>query len=670
LNEPQLPSWNTTLNFPVTEKTYNLAELIDENEELINYDDGLVGFRIEGDLDKIEVDRNLKLDDIEESIELAVSEVDIPRMMVGQLTFAPYMLIPDAADYYDQPRAVTSMPIDDIGVPVTAEDGMVSATISSGTLRLVFDNQLAVPFEISQINLKESEYGAVKLTFTESITMAAKGKGQLDFDLGQTTISTDDYWSVSGTCLGSSGQAVTVNADDSLNIDIELVNLQIESLSAPAGQFVIDQTDSVVIGEAVCIRKATFSEGEITFDVNNDLAFDLNISITSPQFIHRITGAPLSFGLIAKKNQITGTKLPITDYEIEYKGELKKPQCVELQVHAYGEDNGTQISVKRNDTIEFTFAMRHVVINEFTGRLDQFMVGIQPREHQVSIPGNVSDISGLYLDDPKLLIDFYNTLELPLRLEGEMLGRAADGKEQRLIINTDIDAGSLEQETKSSVNFDDSQQKEVKLFASLMPETIVFAGSTFVGHGIAEGMICSESYIRAHYAVETPACFSWNETEFTPDTTFFQINPQGYKGPKLHPEAEMLNAVDMEMLEAFEVDGDIKNHLPISGSLEFFFVTLLPDGTEQELSLHPVKISSAQMDGAGLVTHTWEGKLQVPLGVAGIDILQNQDDEPKLVLLITKMTLHSSGGSKIKVYESDFISLKAAAKLAVGINKE
>ncbi len=671
LDEPQMPSWNTTLNFPITDKTYKLSELIEENKELINYDDGLVGFRFEGDLEKIKVDKNLTLDDIEESFELATADVEIPRMTVGKLVFAPTMLIPDAADYYSQPRVVSRIDIPNMGGSVTSEGGAVSASILSGILALEFDNHLPVPVEVREIFLHDGdEDGHIKLSYTRPFTVARNSQERLDIDVSNTTLGTADYWSVSGVCLGSNGQQVTVNAEDSFDIQVDLRDLHVESLDAPSSYFVVDQTDSVMIGEAVCIRRATFSEGDITFDVNNRLGFDLDISITSPQFTNIITGLPLATTLTAKKRAITTARLPIADFKIEYQGTLKKPQCVELFVHAQGAENNRQISLYNHDSVGFTFAMRGVVIDKFTGLLDEFMVGIRPQVHHVSLPGSVQDINGLYLDDPQLSIDFYNTLEMPIHLDGDMLGKASDGKEQLLKIDTDIAPGELNTEVKTSVEFPESQQKEVKLFASLMPQTIVFSGSTYVGQGLREGSISSESYIRAHYTVETPACFSWNTSEFTPDTTWFQINPKGYTGSKEHAEAEILKAADMDLLQEFKVKGTVVNHLPISGSLEFLFVRSLPDGTEQIYSLNPIEIAPAETNEAGLVLRSWQGTLDVKLGLTGLDFLQNHDEEPKLVMLITKMILDSSNGEKIKVYEKDYLSIQAAAELIVGINKE
>lgn len=671
LDEPQMPSWNTTLNFPVVEKNYNLKELIDENDELINYDDGQVGLRVAGDLDKIKVEKNLRLDDIEKSRDLTVSEVEIAEMSVGQLVFEPTNVIPDAATSFSEPRIVDRFEFPPFGASFSPDDGIVSATVSSAILRLDFENHLPVSVEITEFNLKENdENGAVKLHYATPLIIAPKSTARLDIEVRNMDIVSGDYWSVSGNCLGSNGQDVIVNQEDTFDIQVSLVNLTAEELAAPADYFTVDKTDTVQIGEAVCIRRASFCEGSITLDVANRLPFGLNLSITSPQFVNKITGLPLTIEAFVQANSSKSKSLSITDYTIEYAGELEKPQCVDLYVHAKGDENSGQISVNSSDNVSFTFAMRDVVIDEFTGLLDQFMVGIKPIEQKVDMPSSISQISGLYLDDPRLSIDFFNTLEMPIHLEGALKGTASDGKQQTLDIKTDIDRGTLEAETKSSVEFDDSQAKQVKLFASLMPETIAFSGSTFVGKGLAEGSILSESYIRARYELETPACFSWNATEFTPDTTYFQINPKGYNGGKLRDDAKMLDADDMEMLEDFHVNGTIDNHLPISGSVEFYLVTQLPDGTEEVQTLNPVKIQSAQTDEAGLVSDSWQGKLNVELGVGKVHVLQNAEDQPKLVALVTTMMLDGSGGGKVKVYETDYLNVKVVAELLVGINKE
>ncbi len=666
LNEPQLPSWDTTLNFPVTDKTYDFNTLIEENDEFFNYDDGLLGLSIEGKLDPIKVEKNLKLDPISKTMELSVSEVELPQLSVGRLTFAPGMLIPDSDEYWGQPRPVDRLPIDDVGVSVdTPNEQRVEAETLSGILRLSFQNQLPVPFEINEINLKESQDGRVKLSHQQVIPIAADSEGRLDIRISDVTLSTDDYWSISGTSLGSNGQEVIVNESDVLNIEIELVNLNVEHLSAPADYFVVDKTDSVLIGKAVCIRTATFDSGEIVFDIDNQLAFDLNLSIISPQFLHIVTGEPLSFHTIVTRHRITHKSLNIADYKIEYKGELKKPQCVELHVRAQGVESEGQVALSRTDALTFSFAMRGVIINQFKGLLDQFMVGIKPRTHSVVLPGSIGDINGFYLDDPQLSLDFYNTLEMPLRLEGTMLGKASDGKSEPLTIAADIEAGKFDQPVKTSLQFESEQQDQVKKFARLLPETIVFSGSTFVGKGLAEGMISSESYIQPLYKLETPACFSWNETVFSPEPVLFVIVPEDYRG-EVNPEAHVLKAEQMDRLQDFQVDGAIKNSLPISGSIEFYFVKHSKDGAEEIHALKTVEIDSAVTDKNG-ERQSRTSAINVSLGVAGVHILQNHESKPKELSFHTEITLNSSNGKKVKVYESDSIAVKAAAHIIAQI---
>lgn len=670
LDEPKAPSWNSTFNFPVTEKNFVMSELINENENLFDYEEGLLGLRVAGELDTTWVGDRFTIDDIEQSLDVGISNIVIPRLDFSEIIFAPPLFIADSDSRYNQSQAIPSAPFADVGGTAVNELGYASAAVASGTVRLLFENNLPVDLSISEIKLLDANTGITKIQNNESLLIKAKSSDSLDIDIGQVTISTLDQWVVSGTCIGSNGENVVLLPQDNLTVDVDLVDLSVQSLSTQGEDFYIEKNSAIVIGESVCIRQAKFSDGRLVFAIANNFGFDLNVKISSPQFVNAVTGQPLFVSIDIEKMSSADTSLHIQDYLIAFKGTLQTPQTVELLVQVNSAEPENQVTLNAGDALSFTFGMRDVVIKEFTGRLDQYDVAIEPIKKRVTLPDNIEDIAGFYLDEARLKIDFYNTIEMPMELHGTLAGYSADGKTASLAIDTDVCAGIREHEEHTQFSCESPDNKNVARLASLLPRLIEFSGSALVGDGQTEGSITSDSYFRTQYVLETPAHFAWNDTDFGSDTTYFQINPQNYEGGPQRPDAIELSADEIEKLEAFTLLAEMTNHLPVSGTIDFMIKEETPQGSETtELLLSPVRIASAKLDVFGRIEEEWAAKDTVRLGKADLAIFQNPGDTPKIVLLVTSMKMHGTHG-KVKVYESDYLTINAVAQLAIGINKQ
>lgn len=668
LDEPKAPSWNTTLNFPVAENNIRMSDLVEQHANVFDYGDGLLGLRVEGELDTTRVSQNFIIDDITESIELDVLDLSISRLDADVVSFSPPSLIPGVESLYGQPVKIDSVPFTNVSGNLLNEPTLFAIIIADGIARLTFTNNLPVEVEFSEIKLAEFLTGQVKLVHINPVRIKAGAVDSLDLDLSDTIVTKNDRWFVSGFS-NSHGQDVVVQENDSFSLKIDFVDLKLVSLTSKNLDLKVEKRDTVQIGESVCIRQSTFIAGTMTFAIENDFLFDLAIQIKSPHFIQKNAG-PLTISTVVKALSPAHLAIDLKDYRIAFDGALQIPQGLTFIVTAENAEKNEQISIRDKDTATFNFAMRDVVIDEFNGRLNAFAVALTPVQRKVDLPEHLDQFKGLYLEDARLYLDFYNTLEMPIQLDGVLSGRSHDGKEAALSVQAAISSGSIGHEQKTRVSYESNENSDVLRLVRLLPETLNFSGTAHVGDGQVEGSITPQCYLRAHYLIETPAYLAWNETTFVPDTSYFQVNPVNYHGGTLRENSIQLSAYDVSQLESFCLVTKIENHLPVSGTIQLQLKEAKQHSTEVfELWLSPVEVKSATMDVNGHIRESWKQTSKIMLNKADLDIFINDGDTPKLLMLITTMTWHGTEGQKVKVFDTDYLLLQSAAELVIAINK-
>ncbi|MBN1466560.1 hypothetical protein JXA02_12420 [candidate division KSB1 bacterium] len=647
-----------------------MVDLINDYDYIFEYEDGLLGLKAEGDLDTTWVGQNFVVADVEETFSILISDIINSSLSMEDVAFSPAALIPDGAADNNQRRIVDPFEFTNVFGKVLSEQNVLSVDIATGAARLTFTNKLPIDFLLTEIRLVNLLNSQLIVVHSAPVTIRAGATERIDLDITGKQLTNFSHWRISGSSPGSRGAEVSIDSDDCLELSVDLINFKLKSITAKSDGFQVEQCDSVIIGEAVCIRDATFKKGVITFDIENHLAMDLEIDIQSAQFTHRITRQPLHIHTIVPKNSVAHEQAALQSYEIAYAGALRSPQCVHFVAHANGvKANEEVVTLVGKETIQFTFGMRDAVIDEFTGRLNDYLVGMRPITQTVELPENLQSFHGLNLTDARLSFDFYNTIEMPIHLDGVMTGFAHDGKKASLAISGDLAPGQPGKEVVTRLTFDSADNPDVLALVSLPPQRVQFSGTTLVGHGLEEGSITSKNYLRAHYVLETPAHLAWKETEFEPDTTYFQINPKAYDGPQLRKNVIQLAAKDVNQLQAFQLMTNIENHMPVSGAIEFRLRQDVSQSTESMVWLSPVEVESATIDVQGRTEESWEERSEITLNTEDLSIFRNDSDAPKLLTLVTTLKMNGTNNQRVKVYDSDYLIVRSAARFIIGVNQ-
>ncbi|MBN1561200.1 hypothetical protein JW998_13180 [candidate division KSB1 bacterium] len=644
-----------------------MTDLIKDYENIFEYNDGLLGLKAEGDLDTTWVGQNFVVDDVEEISNIVIADMVNAHLEMQDIVFSPASLIPDAASYSGQPKVVAPFTFKNAIGKVLSEQNVLSIDIATGLVRLTFTNKLPIDFLLTEIKLVNLLSNQLVLSHSAPLTIKSGATEIIDLDVSGKQLTTFCHWQIAGSSPGSNG-AVTVKSDDSLELSVDLVNFRLTSITTKSDGFEVEQGDSVAIGEAVCIREATFKSGKITFDIENHLSMDLQVDIQSSQFIDRMSKEPLRCQTVVKKHDTIHKELPLVSYKIAYQGQLVTPQCIHLVIQAKGvKENEQIVTLAGNETIGFAFGMRGAVIDEFTGRLKDYCVGINPITQPVVLPKNLEPFRGLNMNDALLSFDFYSTIEMPIHFEGTLAGFAADNGTASLPIIGDLAPGELGHEEATRLTFDSAKNPDVLALVNLPPQRVQFSGTTFVGRGLEEGSITPNNYLRAHYILETPAYLAWKDTEFKPDTTYFQINPAIYDGPPLRQNVIQLAAKDVNQLQSFQLMTDIENHLPVSGAIEFQLQQDVSQSTESIILLSPVDVESARINVQGRIEKSWKQKYEIELNNEDLSIFRNYSDDPKLLTLVRKIKMNGTNGQKVKLYDSDYLIVGSAVQFVINM---
>ena len=137
IKEPQSPSWMTTWNVPIVNKTYDINEILEDIDDftIISDSAGNPGFQVTQDIDTVSVDNNLTVNGVNFNIQDSVGIIDIAAPSGASATtdvndVLPVNLgiIPPSSFNYDQPLDTIS--------------NFAWMVVESGALAMSFTNTL------------------------------------------------------------------------------------------------------------------------------------------------------------------------------------------------------------------------------------------------------------------------------------------------------------------------------------------------------------------------------------------------------------------------------------------------------------------------------------------------------------------------------------------------
>ncbi|MCF7801306.1 MAG: hypothetical protein K9N34_04740 [Candidatus Marinimicrobia bacterium] len=330
--KPEMPSWDFTMEFPLTKQVVNTDELLDQPEikrqavdefgnplpagtELFVYKDTI-------DVDPVEVGDQLTIEDINKNFSQTVDNVTvdgtqttksvafdevgvnpIEKSLVSRVgTIELDNIAPTSTDPFTlreiapvvedvnngETDSIPSAPIAPIVKPFTFSD-FQSATFVGGQLDISIANDMVIdlgrPVDLQLQELVGTDtvdIPGASVTWNALIPTGTEDTQVLD--LTGMTLPGNIFVKISGYSYGSQQQNITMSDEvknSSFVVNIAASNLQVSSAEAVVPTQEIDETSSIELSDSTNkVERAKIKRGNMAVNISNNMSVAANLVIT------------------------------------------------------------------------------------------------------------------------------------------------------------------------------------------------------------------------------------------------------------------------------------------------------------------------------------------------------------------------------------------------------
>ncbi|RPI02640.1 MAG: hypothetical protein EHM72_03715, partial [Calditrichaeota bacterium] len=593
--EPKAPSWQVSINIPITSQNISIQNLIEEDHALFSYGDGLLGLRVEGDLEPIQMGDALVLEDIEDNFQVDIPNVTMQRLNADLVKF-PFSSVSGLSSV-NGPQVVAPFSFQNVKGELKPEQDIESIKLNQGSARLVYKNKLPVDLNNVVFHLFDPGDNEFDLKSPIIQTIPAGKTDSLDLDISGKELSRWGEWYMTGSSPGSRGRTVAIDSSMKVALTVDFVNFRVTTVHGRNQSFYVEDHQEMPIDQQVSLEEAVFGKGFLSLDVTNDLDLDLDLAIDVNDIRLPAEDAPLTVNTRVAANSSRQVVVPLASHKMAL-DPSPGIQSLSLSITANGASRRDEmITINETDAIRMKMEIRDASLTYFRGSLDHYTVAFGPYHRTISLP-QVDRFAGLNLSDGRLRLDLISSIDMPIWLDGFLHAENGQGRAVDVHMETQIETGSENQPVTSSFILQTPENPAILDLMNLPPKSIRIYGEAQVGDGIHSGIILPSSSLKTHYVLETPANLAWEESLLESDTLLIKIYPEDTSYSK-NDEYAQLSANDTNHLLSFSLNTEIENHLPVGAVIEFCIVDAAAPESERLSLLAPIDILPALTDSRG-----------------------------------------------------------------------
>ncbi len=324
--EPNLPAWENTIEFPIAREVVALDELLGSQDEINPQPfgaDSIYAYRQTVEMDTQEVSDQLLLDDMVQSFTQSVDDVTVAgsaitdangfdavgvdpveeniSSQVGTIslddipssTTDPFLLNEIVPAVNDLPDAMAVIPESDL-VPISKPftfDDFQSATFSAGDLDITINNDMVIALGSPiTIQLQEDtgtdtiDISGASVTWNTSISTGTSDMQTMD--LTGITLPGAILVQITGHSNGSEGAEINIDDDartSSFTVEISGTGLEVSTAQAKIPSQNISEQGNIELAESENkVQRAEISEGTLAINIINAMAVESDLTITIP----------------------------------------------------------------------------------------------------------------------------------------------------------------------------------------------------------------------------------------------------------------------------------------------------------------------------------------------------------------------------------------------------
>ncbi|HQU73590.1 MAG TPA: hypothetical protein PLG66_14900 [Calditrichia bacterium] len=513
--EPVLPAWETKIKIPLYEKFVMGEEL--GNDSLVirpnpNDPDSLLFLSIEDSLDFFSLslkDLSVSVDDSTGSVRLDTLEIDSLNATVD---LAGETVFPGISNRVGQTVVLPDTVMGPLEFSANSAD-FESITFLSGDVHLRVTNRLPLTIGANSVSAE----GLRVRIFTDGLQQEVFADILFSEEIppGETrdaVVNVTDKTLQAPVDLEAlvplhAGQfLVTEDLLQTMGVGIEVIleNIRADELTGRLPAQYYEDVTQIGYDDDLRLREAIVDSGSIAIEFRNHVDIASLVDLEIPALVDRITGLPYQTSIQLDAAGSGTILLSIENYRVSnpnLPGSLL--DSLELRINGQTLETGEFVTVSGDDSLEFSVVADTFYFSEFSGRIANEIVEIDPVEvNDIIDYGNFD--GDLTLSDAILQLTVFSEIQID-DLSGDIEivalhrenGVATDSA--TLVLNNQaINGGSTENPGITLITL---QGQEVVEMLNILPTDIKFRGEVGLS---GEASVSIGNRIWADYVFDTP----------------------------------------------------------------------------------------------------------------------------------------------------------------------
>ncbi len=388
INEPAMPTFETTLTIPLGVERVELREAVEDEDYIDIENDGSLSFTVQGDPDTLGFDFELSADIGSQTIEEGLGEFEIAASAPIDYSFLLGDIWAPASGMSGMSAPVPAFPID---VQSDPEDvpGIDSAVLTQGQVVITLDNQLPVPVSADsgpqqiQVTLEDPATGDAFATLVFP-SIPSNSSSTQSADLTGVTLPGSMRVRLSGGSPGSGGAWTPIDGTDSVNIHAGYQNLRVSSATAPIGPQSFETSFTTELPADYAISSAEISQGSVDLRLRNGMPVPCQAVLTW-QHLRDEQGQPLSQSFQLAAAESLTRQIDFQGYTLEAGGEPLENLVADVQITSPGSD-GRSVTLDADTGLTAELQGGTIAFGSVTGVVPATSVAIDPIVEEIDLP--------------------------------------------------------------------------------------------------------------------------------------------------------------------------------------------------------------------------------------------------------------------------------------------
>lgn len=635
IKKPQSPSWLTAWNIPISNKLYDINEILQDldNSNLVTDSLGNPGFQVFQDFDTISAEGNLTVNGVNANLRDSLGLVDIAApsniaaaVDVNDLFTVNIGVIPPSSFSYDQPLDTISRYS---WVDIESGDMVVSFT---NTLDCDLDTFVVTLTDLADDHIigVSSFPGGLPDNATKVDTIALDGQvvsNALSANLQGAT-------NAGGVLVGAGPHAVDIDVSFPGDITVSAARAETPAISR-------SQSELTALNDSTVVQSAMIESGSIQFNIANGSQIAFSVDISSDCFTSG--GVPLSISRQVPGNSTINVNQDLAGYAFA-PVDSPSTQYVKVDFSATVPPSApSQNTISASDSLSVNADLSTVTFSSVTGRIQPTTISLPSTQQNLDVPEGLDQAR---LTMAQLTLNLYNNSTVAADFDIDISG---DGRLLNITGRIEGKQSPGDPALLTSVLVDSDQ---LSTLLDPPPSVLAISGSGTLNPDYDIATVTANDCIYGNIEIYSPFALAIS----SPISVDMDIS-----GNEIDPESRPNNF--QETFKSGSVDVDLESHLPLGAALTIYIGTVGDSGLYTDpttLILGPDTLQAGLTDSSGRVTESVLSHISYSLSSDDLAIFDNDS-----IYVGQQILLLATDSAGVQIMGTDYIKIRSDATMQV-----